>query len=352
MTVPGAPMSAATPIDPSLRMQVMKEAQGAQRLNLAYIGITTGLFAALEGQRLDVAGLADAAGADAGYVERWSDAAAAFGLLDRAADGFALSDLGAAFLPDRPGTLMPMALMTMLTAHMSERAAAFLPTGHQPGEAILGSVETFTPWFGPMLEASFGGLFASQILPSLPVFDEVGERGGLVVDLGCGNGWYLRRLLQRYPKLRGVGLDMGAASIANARARAEAAGLSDRLTFHEGDLHHFTVDEPAQLVAMNRALHHVWADGPERVAGILHDHLAPGGAAVIWEPRWPDDPATLGTHPKLRGMSFMHLTEHLQGNHLLTPALVEAGFGAAGLACETHLFADDTEMVVVARRPA
>ncbi len=339
-------------LDPTLRMQVMQEAQGAQRLVLAYIGVTTGLFEGLEGRRLDAPGLAAATATDAGYVERWADAAAAFGLLERDGAVFALSDLGAAFLPNRPDTLMPVALMTVLTTHMGERAAAFLPTGEQPGEQVLGQCETFRPWFGPMLEAAFGPLFESQILPAVPIFEEVGARGGLVVDLGCGNGWYLRRLVQRYPGLRGVGLDRGAASIANARERAAAAGLADRLEFREGDLHHLPVDEPAQLVAMNRALHHVWADGPARVARILFEHLAPGGAAVIWEPRWPDDPSTLGRTSRLRGLSMMHLSEHVQGNHLLTPQLVEAGLSAAGLACETHLFLDDTEMVVVARRPA
>lgn len=49
-------------------------------------------------------------------------------------------------------------------------------------------------------------------------------------------------------------------------------------------------------------------------------------------------------------MSFMHLTEHLQGNHLLRPAQVEAAFTAVGMQARTYLFVDDTEMVVVARR--
>ncbi len=337
-------------IDPTTRQHVVDQAQGAQRLSLAYIGVTTGLFAALDGGSLSLPQLAEAAGADPGYLERWADAAAAFGLLDRSADGFTLSTLGAAFLPDRPGTLMPLALMSVLTSHMAERAAGCMKSGEIPGEHVAGELETLRPWFGPMLEASFGDLFSQQILPAIPDFAQVGARGGLAVDLGCGNGWYLRRLLARFPALRGVGLDMVPDNIAGARALARAAGLSERLDFHQGDLHDFTVDEPAVLVAMNRALHHVWAEGPQRVAGIIRDHLAPGGVAVIWEPRWPDDPATLGTHPRLRGMSFMHLTEHLQGNHLLRPAQVEAAFTAVGMQARTHLFVDDTEMVVVARR--
>jgi hypothetical protein len=48
-----------------------------------------------------------------------------------------------------------------------------------------------------MLEANFGTLFEREILPAVPAFAEVAERGGLVVDLGCGNDWYLRRLAAR-----------------------------------------------------------------------------------------------------------------------------------------------------------
>lgn len=340
-------------IDPALRQQVMQQAQGSLALSVAYVGITNRLFEALaEHGPCDVAALADHATVDIGYVERWADAAAAFGDLQRSGDGFALTDRGRAFLPDTPGTLMPMALQAVLSAHMAERAAGLMPSGEQPGERVLAECGTILPWFGPMLEASFGGFFADVVLPGLPALSEVGQRGGLAVDLGCGNGWYLRRLVARFPGLRGVGLDMVPANIAGAQAAATAEGLADRLDFQEGDLHHYTVDQPVELVVMNRALHHVWGEGPETVMGALRDHLAPGGLAVIWEPRWPDDPSTLGSHPRLRGMAFQNLAEHVQGNHFLRPDQIEDAFAAVGMTAESFFFAEGTEMVVVGRKPA
>lgn len=45
-----------------------------------------------------------------------------------------------------------------------------------------------------MLEGNFSGLFEREICPGVPVFQEINQKGGRVVDLGCGNGWYLRAL--------------------------------------------------------------------------------------------------------------------------------------------------------------
>jgi len=336
----------------SLRQQVITDAQGAMRLHLAQIGLTTGLFQALRDGPRTASELAACADQDGAYVARWADAAFAFGLLLRAGDALSLSELGTAFLPDQPGTLMPVALGALLSAHMAERAGELMRTGERPGERVIAECKSVLPWFGPMLEASFGPVFESQVLPRLAVLEELGERGWLAVDLGCGNGWYLRRLVARFPRLRGVGLDMVPANIAAARAAAEQAGLADRLSFHEGDIHHFTVEEPAVLVVMNRALHHVWGKGPDGVMAALRAHLAPGGALVFWEPRWPDDTALLAGDPRRRAMAFQNLSEHIQGNRFLRPLEVQEALERAGLRAETLTFAEDTEMLVVGRMPA
>jgi len=55
-----------------------------------------------------------------------------------------------------------------------------------------------------------------------------------VLDLGCGSGEWLVRLLQRLPVTTGVGVDVSTTALAEAAARAEAGGVTDRLTLHEG----------------------------------------------------------------------------------------------------------------------
>lgn len=335
-----------------LRQRVMGQAQGALVLNIAYIGVVNGLFSTLA--RLETATaarLAEAAEKDAAYVERWCDSAYAFEFVDEVEPGlFRLTELGNAFRPDVPGTLMPFAVQSVLSAHMAERAAGLMPSGERPGEKVLAERETVLPWFGPMLEYQFGPLLEQQILPKVPAFSEVDRRGGIAVDLGCGNGWYLRRLAQRFPHLRGVGLDGFEENIGQAARLASAEGVGERLCFRQGDIHHFSIDEPVDLIAMNRALHHVW-DQKENVFRILREHLRPGGMAVIWEPNWPEQRTAL-RDPGRRPMAFQNLAEHIQGNHFLRPEAIAAQFREVGMEPEVFLFADDREAVVVGVRKA
>ena len=135
-----------------------------------------------------------------------------------------------------------------------------------------------------MLEATFAPVFEDSVIDALPIFSEVDTRGGLAVDLGCGNGWYLRCLARRFPKLRGVGLDAFAQNIEGATERAVAEGVSGRLSFRVGDLHRFEVDEPADLIAMNHPLPAPPAHGPDALSFGLCVELAAGRVSRVAQP--------------------------------------------------------------------
>ncbi|HUW99287.1 MAG TPA: class I SAM-dependent methyltransferase [Acidiferrobacter sp.] len=341
----------ANPAVPTtLRETIMKDVQGAVRLAIAYIGLSAGLLSALARlQTGSSADIAKASGQDPGYVLRWCDAAYAFGLLDEHPPGFELTELGRAFLPDVVGTLMPFAVQEVLSTHIAERVVGLMATGERPGESVLAERPSVLPWFGPMLEAQFGPLFEKTVMPGLKVYEEAARHGGLVIDLGCGNGWYLLRLARAFPGLRCLGVDGFEENIWQAQVRATAEGLADRVQFTTGDIYRFESKEPADIIALNRALHHVW-DQKEKVFGILRDHLKPGGSAVIWEPHWPEERSAL-REPARRMVAFQNLTEHVQGNHFLRPTEIAEAFTSVGLVPETFSFADGREAVVVGRRP-
>jgi SAM-dependent methyltransferase len=336
-------------ISPELRNQIMAQAHGALALHAAFVGIANPLFATLA--KMEIATpeeLAERTGLDRGYVSRWCDAAFAFSYLEEVDGQLRVTDLGRAFLPETPGTVMPFAVFTMLAAHMAERAATFMKTGERPGEKVLAERESILPLFGAMLEAMFGGMFEQQILPHVPVYQDIDEKGGVAVDLGCGNGWYLRKMASRFPHLRGIGLDGFAENIAQATRLAQQSGFGDRLTFETGDIHQFTISEPVDLIAMNRALHHVWSE-KENIFRILKEHLKPGGVAVIWEPNWPQTRTEL-RDPGKEGMALANLFEHVQGNHLLRPEEIEAAFHQVDMETAVYLFANGNEAVVVGRK--
>ncbi|CAN5807365.1 hypothetical protein BH11MYX4_BH11MYX4_00960 [soil metagenome] len=328
-----------------LKKTIMQQAQGAMSLDLAFVGVTNGLFDALAESDASVDELAARAKVDVGYLRRFCESAYAFGYLEHEGGRYALGELGRAFVSTAPGTLMPFAVQAVLGAHMAERAAGFMRTGERPGESVLAERPTILPWFGPMLEASFGALFEREILPRLDVYRDVDARGGVAVELGCGNGWYLRALARHYPRLRGLGLDGFEENIRQASERAAAEGLGSRLTFQAGDIYDYAVAEPVDVVALNRALHHVW-DQKDKVMRILRDALRPGGAVVIWEPSWPASVEAL-REPRRRAMAFQNLNEHVQGNHFLRPDEIESALREVGLVTSTLLFAEGTEAVVI-----
>ncbi|MDH5219205.1 MAG: class I SAM-dependent methyltransferase [Gammaproteobacteria bacterium] len=336
-------------MNPELKQSVMGKVQGALMLNIAYIGITNGLLDKLaELNGASAAELANAAKVDEAYTVRWCDSAYAFELLDEDNGKFVLTETGNAFRPDVADSLMPFAVHSVLSTHMADRAAELMASGERPGEVVLGERKMVLPWFGPMLASMFGPFLEQHILPNVPAYEDVDGRQGLAVDLGCGNGWYLRKMAQKFPHMRCIGLDGFDENINQATAAAKKDGVADRVSFQVGDIHKFNIDEPVDLIAMNRALHHVW-DQKENVFRILSEHLRPGGYAVIWEPNWPADRSAL-RDPGRRAMAFQNLGEHIQGNHFLNPPEVVAAFESVGMEAEVFLFGDDKEMVIVGKK--
>lgn len=333
--------------DDTIQQDFMKRVQGALSLNVAFIGVVNGLF-----EKLSLLGqaapedIARESKKDVEYVKRWFDTAYAFEFVDEVGRGvFKLTDLGEAFCANTPGTLIPFAVQAVLSSHLAERTAGLMETGECPGEMVLAERETILPWFGPMLEYMFGPFLEKEILPNVPEYKYVAEKGGLALDLGCGNGWYIRRLIKRFPGLHGMGLDGFEENIKLAAKAAKMEGIENRVTFQTGNIVDFKMDSGADLIAMNRSLHHVW-DQKENVFRKLKDHLKSEGCAIIWEPNWPVDRKSL-RKPANRGMSFQNLAEHVQGNHFLRAEEIAEQFQKVGMTSKIYMFGGHREAVIV-----
>jgi SAM-dependent methyltransferase len=67
--------------------------------------------------------------------------------------------------------------------------------------------------------------------------DIVARRGSRrVLDLGCGDGTFLRSLCQRIPEVAGYGIDIAPDAIADGRERVREAGLQDRIQLYARDI--------------------------------------------------------------------------------------------------------------------
>ncbi|MGI9384574.1 MAG: class I SAM-dependent methyltransferase [Methyloligellaceae bacterium] len=99
-----------------------------------------------------------------------------------------------------------------------------------------------------------------------------------VLDVGCGNGFYLSQLQPFFPRKSYLGIDVSAELIGLAAASA----ANDRIAFEQADFFSFRADEPFDVVLMRLIVQHLSGfDSILEQASLL---LRPGGALIVIEP--------------------------------------------------------------------
>lgn len=111
-----------------------------------------------------------------------------------------------------------------------------------------------------------------------------------VLDVGCGWGELLLRVLASTPPARGTGTDIDEGLLVRANAAARARGLADRVVFTNLDTR--DISEPSDLVMCVGSSHAV-GDGLTRALARLARLTRPGGRMLFgygtWEPHGPVD---------------------------------------------------------------
>ncbi|MGH3152148.1 MAG: SAM-dependent methyltransferase [Streptosporangiaceae bacterium] len=138
-----------------------------------------------------------------------------------------------------------------------------------------------------------------------------------VLDIGCGRGELMLRILAAAPGATGFGLDLDEADLARGRANARTRGLQDRVTFAR-ESGHGTGRGPADVVLCMGAGHAVTdAQPPAHTAAALHALrrlVTPGGRVLFGEGFWEHPPTaaelaamwpgtTAGEMPDLGGLA-------------------------------------------------
>lgn len=109
-----------------------------------------------------------------------------------------------------------------------------------------------------------------------------------VLDLGCGQAAWLRRVLAKNPLVRATGVDSDENTVTQARAGIEAAGLTGQITVELLDAKEFTDPDPYDLVLCVGATHAFGGLLPTLHAA--RQHLAPGGRVLVGEGFWEGPP--------------------------------------------------------------
>lgn len=124
--------------------------------------------------------------------------------------------------------------------------------------------------------------------------DRVGRTAPItVLDIGCGWGEFMLRLLEAAPAATAVGIDINEDDLARGRAEAETRGLAGRARFVQESAVD-TSRDPADIVLCLGAGHALSDDQPpESTIAALHALrrlVKPGGCVLLGEGFWQRPP--------------------------------------------------------------
>ena len=185
-----------------------------------------------------------------------------------------------AFADSSSPTYLPGAFQTALGAVRSRDGVrdAFVNGGgfgwHQHDSEVHCGCERF-------FRVGYSAHLIDEWLPALDGVDERLKAGARVADVGCGHGASSILIAQAYPETEVVGSDYHEGSIAQARERAEEAGVSDRVSFEAAAADGFS-GTGFDLVACFDSLHDM--GDPVAAARHFRNALSPDGTLLLVEP--------------------------------------------------------------------
>jgi SAM-dependent methyltransferase len=227
--------------------------------------------------------LADSTDTDWHYAREWLNAQAAGGYVeyDPATLRYTLPPEHAVALTDESSPAFLPGFFQI--AHGTVRDAPEIIEAARRGDGVgwhqhntdvhLGCERFFRPGYAANLVSSW--------LPALDGVVDKLDRGATVADVGCGHGASTILMAQAYPNSTFTGSDYHLESIEIARARAEAAGVSDRVRFEVAPAGSYP-GSGYDLVTMFDCLHDM--GDPVGVARHVRDSMADDGTWMIVEP--------------------------------------------------------------------
>ena len=289
---------------------------GAWTALSAHPGITSGALAAL-------------LGTDEFYTDVLCRTAFAFELLDREASGWRMAPHFDQILGDPDSSFY---LAGAAGVHM-ELGKDYEDYPHHFREGTVKPYQEHDEEF--MREVAEGlktlpRIFLDLVLPQLPVLHERLEQGGRVLDVGCGGGWALVQIAERFPGIRCLGVDVEPYSVGLAQQLIADRGLADRCEARVLSVDDLD-EEGAFDVATSFLVVHEIAPAlkPGAFASIARA-LKPGGFFLIFDEVYPVTDDALRTMPT-RFAALAQWYELTWGNVVDTRAELHALCGQAGL---------------------
>jgi 2-polyprenyl-3-methyl-5-hydroxy-6-metoxy-1,4-benzoquinol methylase len=250
---------------------------------LVVIGDRLGLYQALAKGAATPLELSRSTGTAERYLQEWlaNQAAGGYVTFDGATGKYSLTPEQAMALAQEdspvflPGAFQILEAMWKAGPRILEnfRTGKGLPWTEQDQSLFVGTERFFRPGYLAHLEKEW--------IPALDGVEKKLRAGARVADVGCGHGASTVIMAKAWPRSTFTGFDFHQESIETARRRAEAAGVSRRVSFEVAPATEFP-GRDYDLVAHFDCLH----DLPDPVGAgrRAREALAPDGTWMIVEP--------------------------------------------------------------------
>jgi len=261
---------------------------GAMQSALVVLGDRLGLYRELAARGpCSPAELASATGTTERYVQEWLNANAASGYVEylpRSGRYRMSAEQRLAFAdPASPAFAIGGFEVALSAVRVVDRLEQAFRSGDGIGweehhHGVFHGTERF-------YRSGYVAHLVNEWIPSLGGVLERLQSGGTVADIGCGHGAATILMAQAFPASRFHAFDLHGPSLDVARARAQAAGVADRVQFEQAAFDDFP-GRDYDFIAVFDALHDL--GDPVRGAAHVHGALKTDGCFMVVEPNAAD----------------------------------------------------------------
>jgi SAM-dependent methyltransferase len=251
---------------------------------LVVLGDQLGIYKAMaDGTPLSARDLSAKTGVKERYLREWlsAQAAADYVTYHEETDRFSLTpEQAMVFAEENSPAFFVGAFEVAQSMWMDEpNIADAFRTGrgvgwHEHSTCLFRGTERF-------FRTGYNNHLVTEWIPALDGVEDKLKAGASAADVGCGHGASTILMAQAYPASRFTGFDYHAPSIDKAKAAAQEAGVSDRVTFEQSSAAEFP-GRNYDLIAMFDCLHDM--GDPVGAGRHVKETLAPSGTWLIVEP--------------------------------------------------------------------
>jgi len=173
-------------------------------------------------------------------------------------------------------------------------------------------------------------IFLDLVLPRLPSLNAQLQDGGRLLDVGCGGGWALVQIAERFPATSCVGIDVESYSIELARQLITERGLTDRCQVRVQRVDELAEEGAYDIATSFLVVHEIAPEAKPAAFAAVARALKPGGSFLVFDETYPETDAALQTMPA-RFAALAQWYEVTWGNVVDTRTRLHALCEGAGL---------------------